>query len=185
MECYIEGHGCFDPTGSTSIAIANTQMRIGEIAIVGPGLESNRKFVKAVCDEVILETEQLIFGRLRINEQLVLHLYGLRLLSNQLNPSWDLLSKKLLGYVVLFNWNHSESLAAVKPFVDELSDRYRIPMVVAAAVQNTNDALPERLLNVEFDLAKNSQFTFCKLTEPASVKNVLAALVNQVIESYY
>lgn len=172
----------FDPTGSTPIA--NALMRIGEIAIVSPGLETNRQFIKAVCDEVVLETENLVLGRLQINNQLALHLYGLKLSQNQLNTSWDLVSKKLLGYVVLFNWNQADSFSAIKPFVDALTARYSIPLIVAATLNNGQSAIPEQLINVEFNLAKQSQFTFCKLSEPASIKNVLVALINQVIDDY-
>ncbi len=159
-------------------------MRIGEIAIFSPGLETNRKFVEAVCDEVVLETESLVFGRVQINNQLVLHLYGLKLSDNQPNPSWDLVSKKLLGYVVLFNWNQNESLVAVKPFVDALTARYDIPLIVVATLQNGQHSIPEQIVNVDFGLAKQNQFTFCKLSDPASIKKVLISLIDQVISDY-
>lgn len=159
-------------------------MRISEIAIFSPGLETNRRFVKAVCDEVVLETESMVFGRLQINNQLVLHLYGLKLADGQPNPSWDLVSKKLLGYVVLFNWNQAESLAAIKPLVDALSARYDVPMVVAATLQNGQHAIPEQIINVDFGLAKQNEFTFCKLSDAASIKKVLISLIDQVINDY-
>jgi hypothetical protein len=159
-------------------------MRIGEIAIVSPELETNRRFIKAVCDEVVLETERLIFGRLQINNQLALHLYGLKLTGNQPNPSWDLVSKKLLGYVVLFNWNQSDSFSAVKPFIDELSNRYQIPLVVTAALHTDQGTVPTHFHNVDFNLARQTQFTFCKLSEPSSMKSVLVSLVDQVIEDF-
>ena len=160
-------------------------MRIGEIAIVSPGVETNRKFVKAVCDELFLETDNLAFGKLQINSQLVLHLYGLKLSQNQLNSSWDLISKKLLGYVVLFNWHQTESLATVKPLIDALTERYDIPLVVAATLQNGQSAIPDKLFKAELSLTNQAQFTFCKLSEPASVKNVLIALINRVMVDHH
>ena len=79
-------------------------MRIGEIAIVGPGILPKQQFIKAVCDEIVVENNELVFGRLQINEQLVIHLYGLEFTDTEIKPSLDLVSKKLLGYVFLFDW---------------------------------------------------------------------------------
>ncbi len=157
-------------------------MRIGEIAIVGPGLETKKKFIKAICEEIVIETESLIFGRLQINNQLVIHLYGLDWSEKQLHHAWDLVSQKLLGYVVLFNWNHADSYTSARSIVDNLTARYTVPVVIAATLQNGQAPVPEEFLNAEFNLTQQSQFTFCKLSEPESVRNVLIKLINSAIE---
>ncbi|MFQ5751279.1 MAG: hypothetical protein ACE5HI_04715 [bacterium] len=160
-------------------------MRIGEIAIVGTGKECNQKFINAVCDEIVIQTDSLIFGRLQINDQLVIHLYGLELTEEDLNPSWDLVSKKLLGYVILYNWNHPDSSAAVKSTIDSLSTRYNVPLVIAAVLQNGQSPVPKQLLDVDLDLTEHGQFTFCKLSDPESVKHVLIMLINSVIDKIH
>ncbi|MFQ5602595.1 MAG: hypothetical protein ACE5HS_04945 [bacterium] len=157
-------------------------MRIGEIAIVGPGKESKQEFIEAVCDEIDVITDNLIFGRLQINDQLVIHLYGLELTDRELNPSWDLVSKKLLGYVVLFNWNESESYSDVKATIDSLVSRYKIPFVVAGILQNKQKMVPDKFMHVELNLAEHVQLTFCKVSDPKSVRQVLIMLINSVID---
>ncbi|NIR52978.1 hypothetical protein GWO43_30570 [candidate division KSB1 bacterium] len=161
----------------------NTNMRIGEIAIVGPDLKTKKSFINAVCDDVIVETENLIFGRLQINDELVIHLYGVDLSEKELNPSWDLVSRKLLGYIVLFNWSNPNSLADVTSTVDLLAARYDIPLVIAANLKNSQTSVPRELLNAEINLTRQGQFTFCKLSDPKSVKNVLITLINSVLDN--
>lgn len=160
----------------------NLKMRIGEIAILGPDIKSNQLFVKAVCDEIVLQTESLIFGRLIINNQLAVHLYGLDLSEKDFSFAWDLVSKKLLGYVVLFNWNSPDSLSSVKSIVDFLNSRYNVPLVVAANIKQGSSPIPEELLNIEFDMSEQNQFTFCRLSEPKSARNVLIILINSIID---
>lgn len=157
-------------------------MRIGEIAIIGSSMRVKNEFIKIVCDEVVAQGESLIFGRLQINNQLVIHLYGLDYSEREIKPSWDLVSQKLLGYVVLFKWDNSHSFAEVKDTVDALTSRYKIPLVVAANIENNASNIPMQLLNVDFNLADSSEFTFYSLSDPNSVKNVLITLLDTVID---
>jgi signal recognition particle receptor subunit beta len=157
-------------------------MRIGEIAILGPDIKSKQLFIEAVCDEIFLQTDRLILGRLKINDQLIVHLYGLDLSEKDINFAWDLVSKKLLGYVVLFNWNNADSLASAKSMIDFLNSRYNIPLVIAANMEQGSNPVPEKLLDIEFDISDQSQFTFCRLSEPKSVRNVLIILINSIID---
>lgn len=158
-------------------------MRIGEIAVVGPGFHNKVEFIKMVCDEVVVKTDKLIFGRLQINEQLLIHLYGLDLSDNRINPAWDLVSKKLLGYVVLFNWNNPDSYSTAKSTIDTLSSRYKVPIVIAANLRNGESEIPPQLINIDLNLAEHAELTFCRLTDPASIRNVLVILINSVINT--
>ncbi|MFQ5822634.1 MAG: hypothetical protein ACE5JB_01100 [bacterium] len=156
-------------------------MRIGEIAILGPAKKIKQDFIKAVCDEIVIQTDKLIFGRLLIDNQLVVHLYGLEISEKELSFAWDLVSKKLLGYVVLFNWNNSESLSSVKSIIDFMTSRYNIPLVIAANLEKDSEPIPEEFIDVDFHISEQSQFTFCRLSKPESVKKVLIILINSVI----
>lgn len=158
-------------------------MRIGEIAVLGPGLNNKYEFIKVICDEVVVKTDKLIFGRLQINEQLIIHLYGLNLDAQKVNPAWDLVSKKLLGYVVLFNWNNPDSYSDAKSIVDTLAARYKIPIVIAANLQNGKSDIPPQLVNAELNLSPQAELMFCRLSDPASIKHVLVTLINSVINT--
>jgi signal recognition particle receptor subunit beta len=159
-------------------------MRIGEIAVIGTGVDHKKRFVKSVCDEIVVETQSLIFGRMAVNDELVVHLYGLDFWTQDTNLSWDLVAKKLLGYVALFTWNNRDSYAKLKSSIDALSDLYRIPVVVAAILQNGQPPIPHELLDVDFNLAEQEQFTFCDISQPDSIKHVLSTLVDSIIQNY-
>ena len=161
---------------------APTTMRIAEIAVVSPDLEVRKKFISAICEETPLETDRLLFGRLQINDQLVLHLYGLDYFEKDVSPTWDLVARKLLGYVVLFEWNREASFDAASRTVDLLSSKYNLPIVIAATLPSASSELPESLLTAELALSDKGQFTFCQLSDPQSIKRVLITLVNTVME---
>jgi len=157
-------------------------MRIGEIAIVGAGIRAKQQFIKAVCGEIVVENNDLVFGRLQINEQLVIHLYGLEFTDTEIEPALDLVSKKLLGYVFLFNWGRQDSYSEVVSTIDSLTSRYNLPLVIAANLQNGSSEIPSQMLNVDFDISSEGQFTFFRISDPESVRNVLVMLINSVID---
>ncbi|MFQ5650769.1 MAG: hypothetical protein ACE5IY_12570 [bacterium] len=159
-------------------------MRIGEIAIVSPAYQVRRQFIQAASDELVIQTEKLMFGRVKINDQLILHLYGLDYQDGDNNPSWDLVSKKLLGYVILYSWNKPATLDSIKDTVDLLLARYRIPVVVAAAMDGSPESAPSVLLNIDFNIAQNSEFTFCNTADRESVRKVLVVLIDSVIAGF-
>ncbi len=149
---------------------------------MGPDILPKQQFIKAVCDEIVVENNDLVFGRLQINEQLVIHLYGLEFTDTEIEPALDLVSKKLLGYVFLFNWGRQDSYSEVVSTIDSLTSRYNLPLVIAANLQNGSTEIPSQMLNVDFDISSEGQFTFFRLSDPESVRNVLVMLINSVID---
>ncbi|MFQ5708621.1 MAG: hypothetical protein ACE5HO_14285 [bacterium] len=157
-------------------------MRIGEIAILGSENEIKKRFIKTVCDEIKIQNDSLIFGKLAVNRQLLLHLYGLNISGHNLQLAWDLVSRKLLGYIVLFDWNNLESYTAAKSTIDFVTSHYDLPLVVAANLNQPSKNVSGPLLNANISVEKQTYFTFCRIAEPRSAKNVLLILVDSVIE---
>lgn len=157
-------------------------MRIGEIAIVGPHAPTKRDFIRNISDEVVIQTDDLIFGRLRVNNQLLLHLYGVNYVHGNHSPSWDLVSEKLLGYIILFNWERSEFYENVKTLVDDLTSKQSAPLVVAANVQDLNEAMPQEFMNIGINLASSCEFTFCDATSREGSKKALVILLDAILE---
>jgi hypothetical protein len=157
-------------------------MRIGEIAILGPNNEEKRLFIQSICQKLELANENISFGRLPINEQLVLHLYGVALQSEAQPLSWDLLARKCLGYIVLFPWQDVESLARLKPVLDQLAARYEATMVVAAHVANGKPPAPTALYQDGIALTAEGKFMFCDVRQPASARKILLALIDALLD---
>lgn len=150
--------------------------------MVGPGFKNRLNFIDSVCDEVVVKTDKLVFGRLQINEQLVIHLYGLDLTVDDIDSAWDLISKKLLGYIILLNWTNPDSYLDAKSTIDSISSRYKIPLIIAANLKNGQDQIPAQLQNVKIELSQQAQFTFCQLSNKKSIKNVLVMLINSILD---
>ena len=157
-------------------------MRIGEIAIVGPNRLSVDKFVRAVSNEVEIQNDSLTFGRFDVNNQLLLHLYGLQYSSKNLKPAWDLVSRKLLGYVYVFDWHVSGAYSQFSEAIDTLTERYRLPFVIAAATHGNSNGISRGLAGLDLTLADQTKITFCQLDDPESVRNVLLILLNILLE---
>jgi phosphoenolpyruvate carboxylase len=57
-----------------------------------------------------------------------------------------------------------------------------MPFVVAANLNNNSDLIPKPLINFGIRVTNQGHFTFCKVSEPESVKRVLIILINAVLE---
>lgn len=157
-------------------------MRIGEIAILGPGNEEKKLFIQAVCGRLELTNDNITFGRFAINDQLVLHLYGVALQSEAQTVAWDLLAKKCLGYIVLFPWQNPGSLDRFKPVLDILATKYEATMVVAAHMPDGNRSVPPVLFENSIPLTADGKLMFCDARRPASARKVLLALIDSLLE---
>ncbi len=156
-------------------------MRIGEIAIVASSLEPKLEFIKIASDEIPIESADFVFGRIMINNQLVVHLYGLNCQQED-SVSLDVVSKKVLGYIVLFNWDDEESLEQAKQIVDTLKVKKNVPVVIAANLNKNTTPIPQQLVNIDLNLSEFCDFTFYQASDPISVKQVLVVLIDSVLE---
>jgi signal recognition particle receptor subunit beta len=157
-------------------------MRIGEIAIIGPDNDIKKRFIEAVCNKVDLSNDQLTFGRLPIDDQITLHLYGISVEKSNNKVSWDLLARKMLGYVVLFSWESPQSFDLVKTTLDELTHRYESTLVVAANIDDGGFTAHKTLLQEGISITNEAKLIFCDVAKPESVKQVLLTLVNLLID---
>jgi len=157
-------------------------MRIGEIAVLGPGNEEKQLFIQAVCERLELTNENITFGRFPINEQLVLHLYGVALQTEAQAVAWDLLAKKCLGYIVLFPWQDAGSLERLKPVLDTLTSKYEAAMIVAAHVPDGKRPVPPALFENSIGVTAEGKLMFCDIRRPASARKVLLALIESLLD---
>jgi signal recognition particle receptor subunit beta len=156
-------------------------MRIAEIAVIGAGRKERDAFIQAVCQRLELANDNVTFGRLPINDQLVLHLYGIATQPNGQALAWDLIARKMLGYIVLFSWQDAEAFERLKPIVDYLSSRYDAPMVVTAHLAGIPLPVPPALCEEGIALTTEGKLTFCDIRNPASARKILALLIDSLL----
>jgi hypothetical protein len=158
-------------------------MRIAEIAVIAPEAEARKNFIAAICGRLEVTGEQLTVGRLAVNEQLVLHLYGLAAPAATITPSaWDLLSRKLLGYIVLFSWQDQASFEQIKPGLEQITAAGETALVVAANVAEAELPALQALRDKSILVNAQGKLTFYQEAEAASMKKVLLTLVDLLIE---
>lgn len=157
-------------------------MRIAEIAVIAPQAEERKRFIAAVCDQIEVESERLTVGRLTINDQIVLHLYGLAPTPEGKAPAWDLLARKLLGYVALFSWQESDSFEHIKAGIDQVTARADAVLVVAAKIADAEPTALEALGDEGLFVNQQGKFTFYQEDDVESMKKVLLVLIDLLIE---
>ncbi len=157
-------------------------MRIGEIAVLGTHANERKKFIAAICSQLEMATPHFAFGRFPVNDQLTVHLYGLAVHTEDQTPSLDLLSRRMLGYIVLFPWQDEAAFAQIKPSIDYLTTRHEAAIVVAAHALQSQ--LPPSPILVQDGMAVNNdgKLAFFEEDNPASAKRVLLSLMDLLLE---
>jgi signal recognition particle receptor subunit beta len=157
-------------------------MRIGEIVVIGPSGAEGEEFIRSVCQEVERGDETICFGKFPINKELVVHLYGIEVEEDARAFSWDLISKKMMGLVVLFNWYQEDPLAQLSPTLDFFSSHCQTPMVIAANIGEGQVPIPQGFYNGGISIAQDTKFTFCQVKDSKSVREVLVTLIDILID---
>lgn len=157
-------------------------MRIGEVVVFGTSNQETENFIDAVCQNVVQKDKNICFGSLEINEQLVLYLYGMTI-GNQLEKiAWEMFSNKVLGYLVIFNWQQPESLSWALHLLEYLGNFLPGPLVVAADVSETGFPAPINLVRDGITLNSNEKLMFFQKNDVAGCKKVMISLLDLVID---
>ncbi len=159
-------------------------MKIGEVAVISHDQQSRDNFIQSVCSEIDIKDEIISFGRFEINDQLALHLYGISIDKENTELSWDLISRKMLGYVFIFNWDDQISLQTIKPVIDKFTSTISAPSVIVANTKNKQAAPVPKIFYKSngFILSRDCRFTFSQLNDLHSAKDVLVLLVDMLLE---
>jgi len=159
-------------------------MKIGEIAIISYNSHHKDDFIRSICQKIDLKNELVSFGRFDANDQLVLHLYGVSIDSRDSELSWDLISRKMLGYVVIFDWNDKVSLETIKPIIDDFANTIKAPFVVVGNIPDINNPpIPQSFFQDRgIFLSSNFRFTFGQVNNPESARKILILLIDMLLD---
>ncbi len=159
-------------------------MKIGEIAVVSYNSQQRDAFIKSICQKIDLKNDLVSFGRFDVNDQLALHLYGVSIDRQDTELSWDLISRKMLGYVVIFNWDDLISLESIKPILDNFAEMVRAPFVVVAHVEDLDNPPIPRIFFQDkgISLSPNFLFTFGQVDRPESARKIMSLLIDMLLD---
>jgi signal recognition particle receptor subunit beta len=159
-------------------------MKIGEIAVITHNTQTSENFIKSICNKIDVKNGVVSFGRFDVNEQLGLHLYGISLASENNDISWDLISQKMLAYIIFFDWEDHISLEKVKPILDQYLSNVLAPIIIVANVNDINQPpIPKSFfLNNGINFSSNCRFIFGQANQPESARKIMILATNMLLE---
>ncbi len=134
---------------------------------------------KAVTDETKMikgqTTVALDFGRLTINKDLVLYIFGTPG-QERFSYMWDVLSVGAVGLVLMVDSADYKSIIEARRYLSFFLPRLQVPCVIAANKQDAIGALTPDLIAIMLGVDSSIEVLPCQATDKESVKKILIRL---------
>jgi signal recognition particle receptor subunit beta len=171
-----------------------------KIVITGPFGAGKTTLIRTISEITVLSTEREIsaesearpgkarttvamdFGRIGIDSELVLYLFGTPG-QDRFEFMWEVLGEGMLGYVVLIDADRPESVQEAITILAAFRKMAAVPFVVAMNRRTSIEADAEAGLREVLELDPSVPVVACDATDKASVKLVLLSLLHAVLES--
>lgn len=173
-------------------------MQTVKMVVTGPFSAGKTQFIQAVSEIDVVQTERKItseaekikasttvamdFGRITIDDDLVLYLFGTPG-QRRFDFMWEILSEGMLGFVVLVDSARPETFQEAKSILNTFRAYAPTPYVVAANKQDHPDAWEPEDLRIALRIDPRVKLLPCVAIEKESVKEVLLELLYTILES--
>jgi len=173
-------------------------MQTVKMVVTGPFNAGKTEFIRAVSEIDVVSTERKIsdatsrvkkettvamdFGRITVDEDLVLYLFGTPG-QKRFDFMWEILSEGMLGFVVLVDSVRPETFREARRILDIFRGYATTPYVVAANKQDMEDAWAPEDLRIALKVAPGIKLLPCVATDKESVKSVLLELLYGILDS--
>lgn len=173
-------------------------MQTVKMVITGPFSSGKTEFIKTISEIDVVSTERKItsdaerikkettvamdFGRITVDEDLVLYLFGTPG-QKRFDFMWEILSEGMLGFIVLVDSVRPETFREARRILDVFSGYgASTPYIVAANKQDLSDAWPPEDLRIALKIDQNVKVLPSVATDKESVKNILLELLYSILE---
>ena len=173
-------------------------MQTVKMVVTGPFSSGKTEFIKTISEIDVVSTERRItdetkrvkeettvamdFGRITVDEDLVLYLFGTPG-QKRFDFMWEILSEGMLGFIVLVDSVRPETFREARRILDVFSGYgATTPYIVAANKQDLSDAWHHEDLRIALKIDRNVKVLPCVATDKESVKNVLLELLYSILE---
>ena len=169
-----------------------------KIVVTGPFAAGKTTLIRTISEITVLSTEKGItdetrsrktdttvamdFGRITIDRDLVLYLFGTPG-QDRFDFMWEILGEGMLGYVLLVDASRPESLDEAAGILEAFRRMARVPFVVGLNRADGLDEAEEARVRSALELDDDVPVVPCDATDRESVKSVLLALLYAVVES--
>lgn len=173
-------------------------MQTVKMVVTGPFNAGKTEFIRSVSEIDVVSTERKItttveksvkeattvamdFGRITVDEDLVLYLFGTPG-QKRFDFMWEILSEGMLGFVVMVDSTRPETFREARSILETFRAYAPTPYVVAANKQDKKDAWEITDMRHALRLDPKVKFLPCIATDRASVKSVLLELLYNILE---
>ena len=169
-----------------------------KIVVTGPFSAGKTTLIRTISEITVLSTEKDItdntksrkaettvamdFGRITIDRDLVLYLFGTPG-QDRFDFMWEILGEGMLGYILLVDSSRTDSLEEAVGILAAFRKMARVPFVVALNRSAGLDPADEQHVRDVLALDDETAVVPCDATDRESVKAVLLALLYSVVDS--
>lgn len=169
-----------------------------KIVVTGPFAAGKTTLIRTISEITVLSTEKGItdetksrksdttvamdFGRITIDRDLVLYLFGTPG-QERFDFMWEILGEGMLGYILLCDATREESLAEARNILDAFRKMAKVPFVVGMNRSQGIDPAEEAIVRDRLSLDPDVPVVPCDATDRESVKSVLLALLYSVVDT--
>lgn len=165
-------------TGPFSAGKTEFISSISEIDVVGTEREISSDAERAIKETT---TVAMDFGRITVDDDLVLYLFGTPG-QRRFDFMWEILADGMLGFVVLVDSTKPETFREAKSILETFKAYAPTPYVVAANKQDLPDAWSIDDLRVALRIEPQIKLLPCVASDKESVKTVLLELLYAILE---
>jgi small GTP-binding protein len=169
-----------------------------KIVVTGPFAAGKTTLIRTISEITVLSTEREIsdetrsrksdttvamdFGRITIDRDLVLYLFGTPG-QERFDFMWEILGEGMLGYVLLVDASRPDSLQESSGILDAFRKMAHVPFVVGLNRSEGVDEVEEGVIRSRLGLEPEVPIVPCDVTDRESVKSVLLALLYALVNS--
>jgi small GTP-binding protein len=167
-----------------------------KMVITGPFSSGKTQFIRSISEIEVVATERKVsseaekikesttvamdFGRITIDKELVLFLFGTPG-QRRFDFMWEILSEGMLGFVVMVDSSRPETFREAKSILEIFRAYAPTPYVVAANKQDHPDAWSVDDMRIALRLDPAIKLLPCVATRKESVKTVLLELLYSIL----
>lgn len=168
-----------------------------KMVITGPFSAGKTEFIRSVSEIDVVSTERKIssereriketttvamdFGRITIDKELVLYLFGTPG-QKRFDFMWEILSEGMLGFIVMVDSSRPETFREARSILETFRAYAPTPYVVAANKQDQLDAWETDDMRIALRLDPKIKLLNCVAIDKEIVKSVILELLYSILE---
>jgi uncharacterized protein len=171
-------------------------MQTVKMVVTGPFNAGKTEFIRSVSEIDVVSTERKIssspekvkdqttvamdFGRITVDEDLVLYLFGTPG-QRRFDFMWEILSEGMLGFIVMVDSTRPETFREARNILETFHAYAPTPYVVAANKRDVDDPWELDDMRIALRLDKKVKLLPCIAKEKEAVKKVLLELLYTIL----